>query len=246
MTEQKESIFLSVVIPVYNEQNCIYGTLKTISSYLQTKQFHSEIIIVDDGSTDNTVLEVKRFIQESGVEIRILRNEKNCGKGKAVNVGVREATGEYILLTDADLSTPIEQFNTFLEKIYQQKEKIIIGSRRISGAHIEVHQPYLREFLGRGFTILSNLILSTNYSDFTCGFKCFKREVAKLIFSKQTIWRWGYDAEILYLARRMGISVREVPVLWRNNPNTKVKLLYDTIFSFLELLKIKLVHKKCY
>jgi len=228
--------FLSLVIPAYNEEKRIGSSLAQIIAYFQRNGYSYELIVVDDGSTDRTVEIVKELI--AGTQNGRLLCARHGGKGAAVRKGVLSAEGQYIFFTDADLSTPITELDKFLERLNKGHE-IVIGSRKIAGANVEVHQSWLRESMGKVFTWLTNVILTKNLSDVTCGFKGFRRSVARKIFNRQQVNDWSFDAEILFLAQKYGYSIKEVPVRWRNDPATKVKLLQDTICSFLGLLKIR-------
>lgn len=234
-------IKLSCIIPAYNESRRIGSTLEAIVQYLSAHNQSFEIIVVDDGSTDNTVKIVNDFVQKYSC-IRIISSKKNFGKGHAIKSGMLHAAGRYRFFTDADLSTPINELSRFIE-LLKRGVDIVIGTRKNPHAHIEKHQPYYREFLGKGFTWLSNKILGTSYSDFTCGFKLFSDYAAKKIFTISQINDWSFDAEILFLAKLLNFNVTELPVTWRNEPATKVKLIRDIINSFLGLLKIRHIHK---
>jgi dolichyl-phosphate beta-glucosyltransferase len=227
--------FLSVIVPVFNESGRIHNA-SAISDYLNQQEFGSELIIVDDGSTDNTLNILQNSVPNPNRSI--ISYESNRGKGHAIKVGMLAAKGKYSLFTDIDLSTPMEEFDKFLPHL--QGYDVIIGSRRIAGAHVSQHQSHLREALGKGFTCLSNLTLKLKASDFTCGFKCFSRSAAEKIFPKMTIDRWGFDSEILYIAMKQGLSVKEIPVIWVNDPHTKVKFPHDLIKSFADLIHIRL------
>lgn len=171
---------ISIIVPCFNEERCIELTLDRINNYFVEKGIQFEIITIDDGSTDTTLKLTKTLSERIG-NIHIYKNPFNMGKGYSVGVGVHKSNCEYILFTDADLSTPIEEFDKFIMHV-NKDEKIMIGSRKMPGANVVMRQPLVREFLGKSFTRLSNLILGTNHSDITCGFKCFEAEVAKRFF----------------------------------------------------------------
>lgn len=226
-------LFLSVIIPVFNESKRL-GNLDKVISYLGSKKdLKSEIIVVNDGSSDNTLILLKKF-----KDIKIISYPQNRGKGFAVKTGMLGASGDFRLFLDVDLSTPIEE----LEKVLPQipKFEVIIGSRKTDSAKVLIKQSILRENLGKGFTKLSQIILHVDASDFTCGFKCFSKEAADAIFNKVTIERWGFDSEILFLAKKHGYLIKEVPVSWANDRNTKVRFPQDIFNSFAELIKIRL------
>lgn len=229
-------LLLSLVIPAYNEEKRIGSSLAQIIAYFRRNGYSYELIVVDDGSTDGTV-EIVKGLMDEAKDGRLLSTQ-HSGKGAAVRKGVLNAEGRYIFFTDADLSTPIVELDKFLEQL-NQGHKVVIGSRKIAGANVEVHQSWLRESMGKVFTWLTNVILTKNISDVTCGFKGFSRPVAQEIFSRQRVNDWSFDAEILFLAQKYGYSIKEVPVCWRNDPATKVNLLKDTVRSFLGLLRIR-------
>jgi dolichyl-phosphate beta-glucosyltransferase len=236
MNKMSNDSLLSLVIPVYNEEKRIGSSLSEIIAYFQRNGYSYELIVVDDGSTDRTVEIVKELI--AGIQSGRLLCARHGGKGAAVRKGVLNAKGQYVFFTDADLSTPIAELDKFLEQL-NQGYKVVIGSRKMTGANVEVHQSWLRESMGKVFTWLTNVILTKNISDVTCGFKGFSRPVAQEVFSRQQVNNWSFDAEILFLVQQYGYLIKEIPVRWRNDPATRVNLLKDTVRSFLGLLKIR-------
>ncbi len=229
---------LSVVIPAYNEEKRIGPAIGAVISYMRSRNLDFEFIFVDDGSTDKTVETIKNSLGGfSG--FKILSHERNRGKGAAIKTGMLAADGDWVLFTDSDLSTPIEELDKFL-RLAKEGYEVIAGSRKMPGAAVEKKQSFLRENLGKVFTVLSNIILGTNYSDFTCGFKLFEKSACKKIFSAQTIENWSYDSEILYLAKRYSLKFAHVPVRWINDPHTKVRLLKDIFGSLKGLFLIRL------
>lgn len=231
----KKDPFLSVVVPVYNESERIEN-LSTLVEYLDKQIFTSQLIVVNDGSTDDTLQRLKTLSLPPSSKLVSYR--QNRGKGYAIKKGMLAAQGNFLLFTDVDLSTPLEAFNKFLPQL--EIYDIIMGSRRIEGAHVLQRQSKVRETLGRGFTYLSNVVLKLTVSDFTCGFKCFSKSAAEKIFPRMTIDRWGFDSEILYIAKKHGLFVKEIPVTWANDPHTKVKFPHDLIRSFTDLIQIRL------
>ncbi len=227
--------FLSVIIPVYNEKERI-NNLIYVYEYLKKQKYSIELIVVDDGSTDNT----KRILQKLSktIPFTLISYEHNKGKGYAIRKGMLYASGSHKLFMDIDLSVPLETIEKFLKEI--PKNKIIIASRRIKGANIIERQPIMREVMGRIFTKLSQITLQTNISDFTCGLKCFEQEVAGKIFSRAKIDRWGFDSEIIFIATKFGFQIKEVPVEWSNDSHSKVKFPKDAICSLKELFEIRL------
>jgi dolichyl-phosphate beta-glucosyltransferase len=232
---KKATVFkaLSLVIPVYNEEKRIKKSLERIVQYLDAVCFEYEIIIVDDGSTDKTLEVINEVITS---RFQVIKLGQNRGKGFAVKKGMLAAKYEYVLFSDADLSTPIEEIEKFEE--YAEGFDIIIGSRAIKGSNIEIHQTRFKEFLGRVGNRLIQFILLPGIQDTQCGFKLFNRKSIS-VFEKQTIERWGFDFEILWLARKMGFKIKEVPVHWINDFGTKVSGISQYFNTFNELLKIR-------
>jgi glycosyltransferase involved in cell wall biosynthesis len=223
---------LSLIFPVYNEEKRLFKALKVCKDY-QKKYPDWEFIFVDDGSTDSS----KKMIEAGG--FKVYSYLKNQGKGYALKQGVKQATKPLTLITDIDFSTPLTELPKLLSEVEAGFE-MVIGSRKIQGSQVTKHQPKLREWLGARFTNLSNLWLGLSVTDFTCGFKLFKTPTAKKIFEKQKIKRWGYDAEIVFIANKLGISIKEVPVVWENDERTRVNLGRDILRSLVDLLAIRI------
>lgn len=237
MTHARENArMVSLVVPAYNEEKRLGASLARMISYLEGRREPFEVIVVDDGSTDRTAALVRRRAR-GDPRVRLLRHENNLGKGHAVRTGILAARGEYVIFTDADLSTPIETADEFLLHL-ENGSDVVVGNRRMRESRLEVRQPPLREFLGRIFTAMTRFLLRSAITDQTCGFKGFKRGAARESFTRQSVFNWSFDAEILYIAARRGFAVRQVPVTWRDEPGTKVRLLSACIDSFLGLLKI--------
>lgn len=228
------TLFLSVIIPLYNEQTRL-KKLNKIYNFLNQQKLKYEVILINDGSTDNTLETLKKL--SAGFKFTLITYGKNRGKGFAVKTGMLAAKGQYLLFFDIDLSTPMQEFSKFSSCL--KKNNIIIGSRKTKGSTLQKRQGLVRENLGKGFTFLSQVILNLDISDFTCGFKCFPQQAAKQIFSKQRIERWSFDSEILFLAKKLGYDIKEVPVEWSNDPRTKVRFPHDIIQSLLDLYKIR-------
>ncbi|TMA10913.1 MAG: glycosyltransferase family 2 protein [Deltaproteobacteria bacterium] len=236
-TREPQGVHVSLIVPAFNEEARIGKSLDLILDFLQSQRYSFEVIIADDGSRDGTVELVRdRFGRHSNV--KILSQLRNQGKGEAVKQGMLSASGDYLFFSDADLSVPIESLPAFLARLENHCD-VIIGTRKKAGALIEVHQPFYREFMGKTYTTLSNWILALQLSDFTCGFKGFRREAAKVLFSLQRLKNWSFDSEILYLAQLKGYKIEEIPVTWRDDKATKVKLWRDAVSSFLGLVKIR-------
>ncbi len=228
---------LSIVIPAYNEERSLARCLTRVRGFASARGLKYEILVVNDGSTDGTA-ELVRGCMGDRRDLQLLSNGYNRGKGYVVKQGVLAARGDIVLFMDADLSTPVEEWDQMREW-FEKGFSVVIGTRRTAGARIERHQPFLREWMGRVFTSLSRGFTGTSVSDFTCGFKTFSREAAREIFSRQTLDDWSFDAEILCIASRRGIKVKEVPVQWSNAGGSRVHLLRDALRSFLGLLKVR-------
>jgi len=229
---------LSIIIPAYNEEKRLPKTLREIDKYLRQQNYESEIIVVSDGSTDRTV-EITKSLMGEIKNLRVIDFKENRGKGFGVRQGMLEAKGEFRLFTDADNSTPIEQ----IEKMwpwFEKKYDIIIGSRDIEGAILDPPQSPFRRFLGETFGFLTNLIVGTwGIADTQCGFKCFTKKAAEDIFPKCKIDRFAFDPEFLIIAKKLGYKIKEFPVYWKNDPETKVKLK-GMVKMLIDLFKIKL------
>ena len=228
---------LSVVIPAYNEEAVIGSTIETVARYLQTIRVSHEILVVDDGSTDRTV-EVVRAHAAQITTLRIMAG-RHQGKGGAVQRGLRDARGTYLLFLDADLSTRIEEWEKFAPWLRNGYD-VVIGSRKMPGAHVQRRQPVVREAMGKVFTWLTNAILDVQVTDVTCGFKSFRTDAARTIGSLQRVRGWAFDAEWLFLARWLGYRIKEVPVVWTDDASTKVRLVGDAARSFSELFAIRM------
>jgi len=230
---------LSVVIPAYNEEKRLPKTLSEIDRYLREQSYDYEILVVNDGSKDKTV-ETARSLISKIKNLKVTGYEKNQGKGFAVRFGMLEAGGDYRLFTDADNSTSIDQ----VEKMWPEFEKgfdIVIGSRDIKGAVLDPPQPWLRHVvLGEGFKLYRKLVVGLwEVQDTQCGFKCFKSKVAESVFPKCRISRFAFDPEILVIAKKLKFKIKEIPVYWENDLESKVKPKSIIKMAF-DLMKIKL------
>ncbi|MCB9707717.1 MAG: glycosyltransferase family 2 protein [Myxococcales bacterium] len=223
---------LSIVIPAYNEQARIVDSVSRVLSYV--RDWHdAEVIVVDDGSTDKTPELLEELGKNQG-KLRVLRLEKNSGKGAAVRLGIRNARGSYVLVSDADLSTPIEEANKLLE-ISKRGYPIVIGSRALTHSDIQVRQPWYRERMGRIFNLLVQTFLLKGIHDTQCGFKLYSLPVAQTLFSAQTEDGYTYDVEVLLLARQLGYAVFECPVIWRHAEFSRVSPILDSTKMFMAL-----------
>jgi dolichyl-phosphate beta-glucosyltransferase len=230
----------SIIIPAYNESYRIVKSINKIRKYFKNKGIKYEIVVVNDGSKDNT-LRILNDLSKKYKQLRVLGGNINRGKGYAVKTGVLNSSGEYILFTDADLSTPIEELDN-LFKYIKNGYDIVIGSRIIDPSKIKIKQPLYRRLPGNVFPILVNFIISRDIGDTQCGFKLFKRDVAKDIFKKQKISGFCFDVETLYLAKKGGYKVKEVAVTWTNFRDSKVNPLIDSIKMFIDLMKIRFMY----
>lgn len=233
----ENDVYLSIVIPAYNEEKRIGNTLDNIINYLNKKDYKSEIIVVVDGSTDSTMNVIKEFGRKDS-RIKAIENKITRGKGYSVKKGMLETNGKFALFTDADLSTPINE----VEKLIHWLEKgydVAIGSRSLKDSQVEIHQPFVREFMGKIFNKIMSLLVCKGFKDTQCGFKCYKRHVINKIFSRQTIKGFAFDVEIILIAERHGFKVKEVPVRWLNSPHSKVSIIRDPLIMFCDLLRIK-------
>jgi len=211
---------LSIVVPAYNEAQRLPETLAKLGRWLGSTTLHTEVVIVDDGSTDGTA-EVAR--EAGGGNITLLRHQPNRGKGYAVRRGMLAARGERRLMTDADLSTPIEELPRLMRELDHGAE-VAIGSRAVAGACVEVHQPAYREAMGRVFNRLVQLLLLPGLEDTQCGFKLFTARAAEEAFGACRLDGFSFDVEALFVARRRGRRIAEVPVVWRNDEASRVSL----------------------
>ncbi len=229
---------ISIIIPAYNEGARIGATLDKILAYLKQRGWgDAEIIVVNDGSYDNTV-EIVRECAAKNPGVRLLENPGNRGKGYSVRSGMLHAEGETLLFSDADLSSPIEEASKLFAAIAAGSD-IAIGSRWLQSELQTQKQPLYRQLLGRVFNLLLRIILGLKFKDTQCGFKAFTRRSAQVIFPRQQIERWGFDPELLFLARKFGFRVTEVPVAWAHREGTRINPLRDGIRMFGEILKIR-------
>lgn len=225
---------LSVVIPAFNEAARLPATLVRIKQYLEQSSLSHEILVVDDGSLDDTAA---RATQTLGERVRVLRNQTNRGKGFAVRRGMLEAQGERRLMSDADLSTPIEELERLMAKMDEGFD-VVIASRALPGANVEVRQPFFRENVGRLFNLLVQALLLPGLHDTQCGFKLWSAQAAAEAFSRARLDGFSFDVEVLAVARRRGRKTAEVPVTWRNDAASRVTLLGGSA-AFLDLLRIR-------
>jgi|YNPBryunderm2012_1023409.scaffolds.fasta_scaffold00025_16 dolichyl-phosphate beta-glucosyltransferase len=233
---------LSVVVPAFNEEKRLGLTLRKIMDYLDSRSIQAEIIVVDDGSSDRTA-EKAREVLSNWPEFKVLKLSENRGKGAAVKEGMLAASGHLILFTDADLSTPIEELEKMLP-LTREGYEVVIASRALPGAEIKRKQSWLRRNMGKTFNFLVQLLLIKGIKDTQCGFKLFRQEAARKIFSQLQCQGFAFDVEVLWRARKFGYKIAQVPVVWVNSPESKVRLFRSSIRMFLDLLKIRRVKRK--
>jgi glycosyltransferase involved in cell wall biosynthesis len=227
---------LSIVIPAFNEELRLPETLSRISSYVRASNRETEVIVVDDGSTDRTADVANSFRGEIQF-LRVVANKENRGKGFSVRHGMMEANGRIVLFTDADLSAPIEEADKLLAALADHE--VAIGSRALNRSLISVRQSVFREYAGMIFNCIVRAILRLPFIDTQCGFKAFRSEPCRVIFQQQRIERFGFDPELLYLARHHGLRSVEIPVRWAHSPATKVSMWRDSIQMFLDVFIIR-------
>ncbi|MEE2710387.1 MAG: dolichyl-phosphate beta-glucosyltransferase [Gemmatimonadota bacterium] len=223
----KPPVDLSVIVPVYNEENRIGVSLIKILTYLDSLHLNYEVVIVDDGSPDNT-LSVIEEIRRNNPVISVYKYNQNRGKGYAVRYGLQKGRGKVRLFTDADLSTPIEELERFL-KWMDEGYDVCIASRAVPESNITLHQTMHREMLGKIFNKIIRLFLFLPFSDTQCGFKCFTGAFVDQMMPLMTVNRFGFDSELLFVANKSGYSIKELGTQWENSPETKVSLFADPI-----------------
>lgn len=227
----------SIVLPAYNEGARIAASLEKILAYAADRGWDAEVIVVNDGSSDDTAEIVRRLAVKHPM-LRLLENPGNRGKGYSVRNGMLHARGDVLLFSDADLSSPIAEADKLFSAIAEGTD-IAIGSRWLQSELQIQRQPLYRQLFGRIFNLALRLVLGLNFKDTQCGFKAFTRPAAQAIFPVQQIERWGFDPELLYLAKKFHFTVREVPVAWAHREGTRINPLRDGLRMFGELLKIR-------
>lgn len=242
MSEIRTNPYLSIIIPAYNEEKRLPPTLVRIADFLRHQSYTAEVLVVENGSTDKTSFVVEKFIAEQlrsdePFDVRLLHSEK--GKGNAVKHGVMSARGDYLLITDTDLSVPIEDAPRFLPPQLELSRKgIAIASREVPGA-VRHGEPGYRHIMGRVFNWLVRQLAVPGIHDTQCGFKCFGREAAQLVFPLQRVDGYGFDVELLYIAQHHGLPIVEVPINWYYRDDSRVRPVLDTLTMVGELMKIR-------
>lgn len=230
---------ISIIIAAYNEEHRIGESLLKVKDYLTGQDLDYEIIVIDDGSTDNTK-KVATGYKAKIINLKIISYPINKGKGYALRQGVLVSKGEAVLLTDADLSTPIEELSYMLPLISSREYDVVIGSRGLKQSTIIKKQPWWRQDMGKIFNRIVRLLVLDDFSDTQCGFKLFSGEVARSLFKDARIDRFAYDVEILALAKKKGFNILEMPVKWINSPDSKVNPIFDSLQMLFDLVKIRL------
>ncbi len=230
---------ISIIIAAYNEERRIIPSLFKIKEYITKQDLPYEIIVVDDGSTDKTHIVVRDLTRDVPY-LRVISYLPNRGKGYALRQGVLASKGEVVLLTDADLSTPIEELSKLLPLIYNHKYDLAIGSRALALSEIIRKQPWWRQSMGKFFNKLVKTLVIEDFKDTQCGFKLFRGDMARNLFKEALIDRFAYDVEILAIAKKKGKRIVEVPITWINSPESKVSPIRDSLQMLFDLLKIRM------
>ncbi|WP_348268967.1 glycosyltransferase family 2 protein [Edaphobacter paludis] len=228
---------LSIVIPAYNEGARIEAALERVTSCVAAQGWDAEILVVDDGSKDDTAAIVQRWM-ENYPRLHLVQNPGNKGKGYSVRNGLLQAAGEIVMFTDADLSAPMEEAERLIAALAAGAD-VAIGSRWMDRTRQTIHQPLYRQFFGRCFNWITRTVMNLPFKDTQCGFKAFKRPAAQVIFRLQTIERWGFDPEILFIARKLKYVVREVPVTWGHDERSRMSYLKDGLKMLEDMAKIR-------
>jgi dolichyl-phosphate beta-glucosyltransferase len=227
----------SIVIPAYNESARIPATLRSVVDCVRGRGWDAEVVVVNDGSLDDTAAVVREFAR-TAPEVRLLENPRNCGKGYSVRHGILHALGDIVMFTDADLSSPMEEAEGLFAAIAEGAE-IAIGSRWLATSRQTHRQPIYRQVFGRCFNLLTRMVMNLPFADTQCGFKAFTRRAAQTVFQLQTIERWGFDPEILFIALKRGYRITEVPVSWAHDARTRISYLRDGMQMLKELAIVR-------
>jgi glycosyltransferase involved in cell wall biosynthesis len=228
---------LSIVIPAYNECARIEATLARVLDCVESRHWDAEILLIDDGSTDETVAIIQQWMARSP-RLHLIKNPGNRGKGYSVRNGLLQAAGDIVMFTDADLSAPMEEAERLFAAIDNGAD-VAIGSRWLDKQKQTTHQPIYRRFFGRCFNWVTRRFIGLPFKDTQCGFKAFKREAAQVIFRLQTIERWGFDPEILFIARKLKYKIVEVPVTWGHDERSRISYLKDGMKMLEEMAEIR-------
>ena len=238
------SLTASLVIPAYNEANRIDRCVREVASWCASRPggFDWEIILVDDGSTDGTESAARRAAEAARVSLKLFVHGRNRGKGAAIRTGVLASSGDPVLVSDADLSTPLAEWTKLAAEL--PSHPVAIGSRALDGDMVRRRQPLYRVLLGKGGNKVIQIFALPGIQDTQCGFKLFRGDAARELFGSARIDRFAWDVEVLYLARRRGYAIAEVPVLWFNSPESKVSVWRDTPKTLWDVLRIRWMHRR--
>jgi glycosyltransferase involved in cell wall biosynthesis len=228
---------ISIVIPAYNEAARLETALVRVTAAIEARAWDAEVLVVDDGSTDETADIVRHWMQQHP-RLRLIQNPGNRGKGFSVRNGMLQASGAMVMFTDADLSAPMEEAELLFAAITAGAD-VAIGSRWLDKQKQRIRQPLYRRFFGRCYNRLTRTVMGLPYKDTQCGFKAFRREAAQLIFRLQTIERWGFDPELLFIARQLKLNVVEVPVTWGHDERSRMSYLKDGLQMVKEMAQIR-------
>ena len=238
MSSKVKRFYLSIVIPSYNEEKRLSVTLERIWNYLEKIDLEAEIIVVDDGSTDGTAHVTRQFLKTHKGCVLIC-NEENKGKGFSFRRGFLNSRGNFVLLTDADLSAPIEEYERLMEVSRSGDYDLVFGSRALDESRIEIKQPFIRRLMGKIFNGGVRIITGLPFKDTQCGFKLLARDRLEPVVELMRIDRFSFDVELIFLAWRLGLRVKEVPVIWRDSPRSKVKMVKDSFNMILDIWRIR-------
>ena len=233
----------SLVIPAYNEARRIEACVRGVAEWSRARPggIDWEILLVDDGSTDDTASLARRYAAEEGLDLKVLGYERNRGKGAAIRVGVLASKGDPVLISDTDLSTPLLEWTKLAERL--PAHTVAIGSRALQQELVRKRQAFYRVWLGRAGNSVIQLFAVPGIEDTQCGFKLFQGDAARALFSEAKVDRFAWDVEILYLARRSGLAIAEVPVIWINSPESKVRFVRDAVQTLWDVLRIRWLHR---
>ena len=239
-----KSEIASLVLPAYNERNRIEGCLRSVAEWARARPggWDWEVILVDDGSSDATLPAARQLAAQLGLPLEILRHEENRGKGAAIRTGVLASSGNPVLVSDVDLSTPLTEWIKLAERL--PSHPVAIGSRGLGEDLVRLKQPFHRRLLGKAGNLLVQVLAVPGIHDTQCGFKLFRGDVARDLFREARIDGFAYDMEILFLARRHGFSIAEVPVLWFNSLESKVSVVRDSLRTLWDLLRLRWIHRR--
>jgi dolichyl-phosphate beta-glucosyltransferase len=231
------------VIPAYNEARRIEACVRGVAEWSRTRPggYDWEVLLVDDGSTDETASLARRFAAEESLDLEVLGYERNRGKGAAIRVGVLASKGDPVLVSDTDLSTPLSEWSKLSERLADHP--VAIGSRALEQELVRKRQAFYREWLGRAGNSVIQLLAVPGIEDTQCGFKLFRGDAARTLFAEARVERFAWDVEILYLARRRGMTIAEVPVIWVNSPESKVRFVRDAVQTLWDVLRIRWLHR---